>query len=248
MAKAILVTGSSQGIGFGISKFFAEQGFHVYINYSSDDTKAVQAMAELSKIGASASLHKADVTNEGSVVTLCEAIKDSGHTLESVVVNAVDEIPKPVDEATLVEWHKVLLTKLDGAFLITKYCIPLLQKAENPSLTYITSADGVRPNGEYLAYQVGTAGLIAMSIAHSKYLAKKYGIRVNSVSPGPVRSGLWDKAGQSEKMWQDFALANPTGRVATSEDVGRAVWTLAQDPLKFLNGTTIHVDGGSQWN
>jgi NAD(P)-dependent dehydrogenase (short-subunit alcohol dehydrogenase family) len=245
--KAILITGSSQGIGFGIAKYYAERDFHVCINYLKNDEKATQALTSLKASGGSASLHRCDVRNESTVKAMYDDIVALGHQLETVVVNATDEVPKPIDEATFDEWHQVLLTKLDGAFLSIKYSVSLLEHAANPAIVVITSSEGWRPDGEYLAYQVGTAGLISIMVGNSRYLAKKYGIRVNAVAPGPVPSGLWDKAGQTDGMWEDFRSRSPVGRTATTEDVGAAVWCLAEDPRKFLNGTTINVDGGSQW-
>jgi NAD(P)-dependent dehydrogenase (short-subunit alcohol dehydrogenase family) len=246
--KAILVTGSSQGIGFGIAKYYAVRNFHVCMNYHKNQEKADKAIATLKELGATPSLHRCDVKDELDVRRMYEEIVASSHQLETVVVNATDEIPKPIDEATFEEWHQVLLTKLDGAFLTIKHAIPLLRDAENPAIIVITSSEGWRPDGEYLAYQVGTAGLISIMIANSRYLCKKYGIRVNAVAPGPVHSGLWAKAGgESDRMWQEFAERTPVGRVATTDDIAAAVWHLAEDPMKFLNGTTVNVDGGKQW-
>lgn len=245
--RGILITGGTQGIGRGIAEFYTGRGFHAFLNYLSQTSVAEGAAKAILDAGGSCSLHQADVRVEADVAGMCEAIAESGHQLETLVINAVDEVPKAVDEATFDEWHRVLLTKLDGAFLSLKYAIPLLRKADNPAVAFITSSDGWRPTGEYVAYQVGTAGLIAMANGNSKYLAKKYGIRVNCVSPGPVRTGLWKKAGEAPNMWEDYAARNPLGRVATVEDVAAAVWTLSEDPRKFLNGTMINVDGGTQW-
>jgi len=247
MKKGILITGSSQGIGLGIARQYAQNDFHVFLNYLKNDEKAEHAKKELEKLGGTVTLHRADVRSKKQVIDMFDEIKGSGVSLDTVVLNAVDEIPKPIDKVSLEEWHQVLLTKLDGAFLVSKYSIPLLQNSDNPALVYITSSDGWRPNGEYIAYQVGTAGLIAMFIANAIYLSKKYKIRVNAVAPGPVKTGLWEKAGQSEEMWNDFAKNNPVGRVATVEDVAKAVWYVAEDPNKFINATTINVDGGSQF-
>jgi NAD(P)-dependent dehydrogenase (short-subunit alcohol dehydrogenase family) len=139
------------------------------------------------------------------------------------------------------------VTKLDGAFLITKYAVTLLAKSSNPAITFITSSVGWRPDGQYLAYQVGTAGLIAMANANAQYLCKKYKIRVNSVAPGPVKTALWQKAGATEETWKDLLELSPVGRLATVEDVASAVWYVSEDLKSFINGTTINVDGGSQW-
>ena len=170
--NGVLITGSSQGIGFGIAKYYAAHRFHVFINYLSNEVKAERALMSIQDGEGSASLHRCDVRSEDAVKNMYDEIASLGHTLETVVVNAVDEVPKPIDEATFEEWHRVLLTKLDGAFLTIKYGIPLLQKADNPAIVIITSSEGWRPDGEYLAYQVGTAGLISIMAGNSRYLCR----------------------------------------------------------------------------
>lgn len=139
-----------------------------------------------------------------------------------------------------------MLTKLDGAFLCTKHAIPLLQQSDNPSVTYITSVDGERPDGDYIGYQVGTAGLIAMTKANAVYLGRKHGIRVNAVAPGPVRTQLWGPDLTNEDMWQRFNTKSPLHRVGTGTEAGDACVFLANDPHRFLNGAFIDVDGGSR--
>jgi NAD(P)-dependent dehydrogenase (short-subunit alcohol dehydrogenase family) len=246
--RVALVAGSSKGIGSGIAKAFAKEGFHSFITYFQDRQGGETILKEIKDSGGSASLMQLDVTSEESVSTAYSKIASELGRLDSLVVTAVREIPKAVDEATLDEWHKVLLTKLDGAFLMTKHAIPLLSQSNNPSITYITSIDGERPKGDFIGYQTGTAGLIALTKAHSVYLAKKYGIRCNAISPGPVRTPLWDNlGGDDESMWAHFAESSPVKRIATLEDVSAACLFLATDPRKFLNGVFLSVDGGDQW-
>ena len=246
--RVVLVTGSSKGIGEGIAKRFALEGWHSVVSYYRDKPGGERVVNDIVATGGSASLVNLDVQSEQSVQAVLEEIGSELGRLDALVSSAVREIPKPVEDATLDEWHTVLLTKLDGAFLTTKYSIPLLSKAENASIVYITSGDGVRPNGEYLGYQIGTAGLIAMTKANAVHLAKKYQIRVNAVSPGPVRTPLWEAlGGKDESMWEGFNESAPIGRIATTDDVAAACLYLAADERQILNGVFLNVDGGSQW-
>jgi NAD(P)-dependent dehydrogenase (short-subunit alcohol dehydrogenase family) len=74
----------------------------------------------------------------------------------------------------------------------------------------------------------------------------RYGIRVNAISPGPVRTPLWDSMrGNDDALWREFAEINPLGRVATPGDVAEAVWMLVSDPTRYLNGNVVYVSGGS---
>lgn len=246
--KIVLVTGSSKGLGAAIAKLFAANGYHAAITYHRDENGAAEVVDAITRDGGSAEAHQLDVTSESSVRSVTRALADAWGQLDCLVSNAVTEIPKPIDEATLDEWHTVLLTKLDGAFLSTKYCVPLLRCSDNPSIIYITSLSGERPKGDYIAYEIGTSGLIGMTKANAVYLARKFGIRVNAVSPGPVRTPLWDPLpGTSEEMWTRFEEATPTGRVASGSDVAQACLFLADDEHHFLNGVFLSVDGGKQW-
>lgn len=246
--KVVLVTGSSKGLGSAISRRFAAAGYHAIVTYHNDRAAGLAVVQAIIDAGGSATLHQLDVRSEESVSRLLSDVSSVHGRLDTLVSNAVTEIAKPIDAASLDEWHQVLLTKLDGAFLTTKYAIPLLVKSDNPSVIYITSGDGERPNGEFIGYQIGTAGLIAMTKANAVYLAKKFGIRVNAVSPGPVKTPLWDQlGGENEEMWRGFADSAPVKRIATPEDVADACYFLASDARKFLNGVFLHVDGGSQW-
>ena len=163
-----------------------------------------------------------------------------------MVFSAATDIPKSVDEATYTEWREVTSVMLDGAFLCTRFATALIAKSDNPNIVYISSMDGIRPDGEYIAYQVGEAGLIALTKANAKYLGNKYGIRVNALCPGPIRTGLWVKVGEStDSMWEELDNKSPMKRVGTPQDVANACISLTEDPGKFLNGNLIFIDGGS---
>ncbi|WSQ12385.1 SDR family oxidoreductase [Streptomyces sp. NBC_01231] len=247
-APVAFVAGSSKGLGAGIAKAFARTGHHVVVTYFTDQQGGEKTLQTIINEGGKGTLCHLDVTNESSVQAAYAMIENHVGRLDSLVITAVREIPKPIDDASFDEWRKVLSTKLDGAFLLTKYGIPLLRRSENASVTYITSIDGERPKGDFIAYQTGTAGLIALTKAHSVYLTRKYGIRVNAVAPGPVRTPLWDQlGGDDESMWERFAESTPVKRIATVEDVGQACLFLALDSKKFLNGVFLSVDGGDQW-
>jgi NAD(P)-dependent dehydrogenase (short-subunit alcohol dehydrogenase family) len=114
--KAILITGSSQGIGRGIAEYYAANGFHVFVNYLSRTDLANKVVSGIVALGGSASAEQADVRNEDQVRGLYTSIEATGHNLKTVVINATDEIPKPIDLATFDEWHQVLSPSLTALF------------------------------------------------------------------------------------------------------------------------------------
>jgi NAD(P)-dependent dehydrogenase (short-subunit alcohol dehydrogenase family) len=243
--EAALVTGSSKGLGAAISRVLAERGYYVYITDHEDHTAAEQTADEIRSVGGQAEVLSLDVTSERSVLTAFAVIGRSDHRLAVLVNNAATEVARNIEEATLSEWTSVIATKLDGSWLCTKYALPMLKQARNPNIVFVTTGDSERPDPEYLAYSAATAGVIAMAKALARSLPR-YGIRVNVVSPGPVRTPLWDSMrSNDDALWRDLAGRNPLGRVATPEDIAEAVWVLVNDPTRYLNGNVIYVNGGS---
>ncbi len=238
--KRVLVIGGSGGIGNQIAIDYAKVGYQVEIAYFHNQEKATEIQNQIQKAGGQAECHKVDIRDESSVKQLFEKITE----LDVLILAAATEAPKSVEKATFKEWRDITGTMVDGAFLCTKYAVPLLAKSNNPNILYFASMDGVRPDGEYLAYQVSEAALIAMTRGNATYLAKNYGIRVNAICPGPVRTPLWDKVGgNTDELWEKFAKENPLKRVATPEDVSRACLSLTEDPGKFLNSNLLFVNG-----
>jgi 3-oxoacyl-[acyl-carrier protein] reductase len=242
---AALVTGSSKGLGAAISRLLAERGYYVYITDHDDHTAAERTAGEIRSNGGQAGVLPLDVTSERSVREGFAAIGRSGHRLGVLVNNAATEVARNIEEATFADWTSVIATKLDGSWLCTKYALPLLKEAGNPNIVFVTTGDSERPDPEYLAYSAATAGVIAMAKALARSLPR-YGIRVNVVSPGPVRTPLWDSMrSNDDAMWRELSEKNPLGRVAVPGDIAEAVWVLVDDPTRYLNGNVIYVDGGS---
>jgi NAD(P)-dependent dehydrogenase (short-subunit alcohol dehydrogenase family) len=242
---AALVTGSSKGLGAAISRVLAERGYHVYITDHDDHTAAEQTADGIRSIGGRAEVLPLDVTSERSVRDGFAVIGRSDHRLAVLVNNAASEVARDIEEATFAEWRSVIATKLDGSWLCTKYALPMLKEAGNPNIVFVTTGDSERPDPDYLAYSAATAGVIAMAKALARSLPR-YGIRVNVVSPGSVRTPLWNSMrSNDDAWWRDLAGRNPLGRVATPEDVAEAVWVLVNDPTRYLNGNVMYVDGGS---
>src|SRR5580700_1605445 len=239
-SKKVLVVGGSGGIGAQIALDYAKTGYQVGVTYFHNHKRATEIQSQIQKSGGEAECYQVDVRDELSVKRLFEGITE----LDVLIIAAATEAPKSVEKASYEEWREVTSTMIDGAFLCTKYAVPVLAKSDNPNILYFASMDGIRPDGTYLAYQVSEASLIAMTRGNAKYLASNYGIRVNAVCPGPVRTPLWDKVGDNtDELWEKFATENPLKRVATPEDVARACLSLTEDPGKFLNSNLLFVNG-----
>lgn len=245
MNKIALVTGSSKGIGRTIAIRLAKEGYITFVTYNTDKQGAEKTVTEIEDLGGKAHLERLDVRSEDSVKTTFESIKKQYGHLNVLVNNAGIEIPTNIEKANFDEWKTVTETKINGTFLCTKYALPLLKGQENANLINITSSLGDNPDPQFLAYCVGTAGIIAFTKAMAIDLGK-YGIRANGVSPGTTRTPMWDSmGGDNDEMWAKFAQNNPMGRVSTPEDVANTVMMIINDESKYLNGNFIHVNGGN---
>lgn len=245
MKKVALVTGSSQGIGKAIAIKLAESDYITYITYLNNKSKGENIVAEISKKGGKAVLVNLDVKLEKSVKKVFEKIEADHGQLNVLVNNAGIDIPKSIEAVSFNEWQDVVDIKINGNFLCTKYALPLMKNQENANLIIIVSSLGERPDPDYPAYCIGTAGTIAFTKVMALYLGK-YGIRTNAIGPGTTRTGMWTAMdGSNDELWKNFAKNNPMGRVSTPEDIANAALMIIKDESQFLNGNIIYMNGGS---
>ena len=108
----------------------------------------------------------------------------------------------------------------------------------------ISSNADENPSPETLSYAIATAATTSFAKAMALHLPP-YGIRVNAVMPGQVRTANWGELEKDDELWRSFAEANPMKRNATPEDVADAVLVLINDPHRFLNGNLLYVNGGN---
>ncbi len=242
--KVAVVTGSSKGIGRAIAIRLAKDGYFVYVTYHTDEAGGRATMDEIKQIGGKASLQRLDVTSDSSVSQLMTVIGNEFGHLDVLVNNAARSIDKNIEDSSLDEWKLGFDTKLHGAWLCTKYAIPLLKKGENANVIIISSSADRNPSPEILSYAIATAATTAFAKAMALHLPS-FGIRVNAVMPGQVRTALWGELEKDDELWKGFAENNPMKRIATPEDVADAAMVLINDPHRFLNGNLLYVNGGS---
>jgi len=242
--KVAVVTGSSKGIGKAIAIRLAKDKYFVYVTYHADKEGGQATIDEITKNGGRASLQELNVANEQSMSQLMAGLeKECGH-LDVLVNNAALSVDKPMEDSSFEEWKLAFDTKLHGAWLATKYALPLLKKSENANVIVISSNADESPSPEILSYAVATAATTALTKALAIHLPA-FGIRVNAVMPGETRTANWGELEKDEALWKKFADKNPMRRVTTVQDVADAVMLLINDPHKFLNGNFLFVNGGS---
>ncbi len=239
--KNVLITGGNRGIGLAAAKLFRAEGAKVAIA-ARDSRTGKQAAEEIDGL-----FIKTDVRRLSDCKrSVTRTLKAYGHL--DVLVNNAGVIYRDhtVEQTSEQEWDEVLDTNLKGTFLMSKYALPALRRS-NGTIVNVSSYVGLVGFPGSAAYAASKAGIVnftrTMALDHAKEQ-----IRINCVCPGSVETDMiyraWDKTGDAqgaEKLWKS---KHPLGRIATSEEVAKAILFLASDDASFITGAALPVDGG----
>lgn len=242
MSKPLaLVTGASRGIGAGIAEKLGAQGFHVLVNYVSNEAKAAEVVARITSAGGSAEPMRFDVSNEAEIVAAFEIIAKKGAPLEVLVNNAgisEDGLILRMKKETL---DRTLQTNLVSAVLTSREAAKLMMKARKGSIIQISSVVGEMGNAGQVAYSAAKAGMIGLTKSLAKELASR-SIRVNAVTPGYIETDMTGALNDTQKK----AITDniPLGRLGTPADIAEIVGFLASPASTYVTGQIIGVNGG----
>lgn len=239
--KAAIVTGSGRGIGAATAVHLAKLGADVVVNYLHDADSADTVRGRIRERGGSAVVVGADAGTQGGAASLVEAAQAEFGRLDILVGNAGPLFrPIPLIEMTWDDFGGIVSQDLKAAFHATKAVLPAMIEAHYGRIVYIGSASAHHPTPGLAHHGSARAALAAFAA----YVAKetgRHGITSNVVAPGMVRTDR--TAGAGETTARMDALT-PVGRIATPDDVARAVGFFAADAEGFYTGTNFPVDGG----
>ncbi|MER7838500.1 SDR family oxidoreductase [Streptomyces sp. NPDC096040] len=235
-----LVTGASGGIGRAVALHLAEEGAAVAVHCRT----AVAAAQEVaSAIGDRAVVVQGDLTDEAACHRIVrEAAEWGGGRLTALVNNAAVQPVQPLPGMTAADWRAVVDTDLGSVFACTQAAAEIMRdQPDGGTITHIASIEATHPAPGHAHYSTAKAAVVM----HARAAALEYGrfgIRVNTVSPGLIdREGLADAWPDGVRRWQE---AVPTGRLGHPEDVANAVVFLASSLASWITGHDLVVDGG----
>ncbi len=235
--KNIIVTGASGGIGNSIVKKLNESG----ANILATGTK-IEKLEELKSKFKNIKILKFDISLidqvEGFIENSC---KELGGKIDCLINNAGITQDNLAIRMNLDEWKKVIDINLTSTFLLSKFTIKKMLKNKSGKIVNITSVVGHTGNLGQSNYTASKAGIIAMSKSLAIEYAKK-NININCVSPGFIKTAMTDKI--DEKFKEIITSKIPSGRLGEPEDVANAVLFLVSDHSNYINGETLHVNGG----
>ena len=235
--KNIIVTGASGGIGNSIVKKLCESG----ANILASGTK-LEKLEKLKSENKNIKILKFDISEIEKVDQFIEdASSELGGNLDCLINNAGITQDNLAIRMSLEEWKKVIDINLTSTFLMSKSAIKKMLKNKSGKIINITSVVGHTGNLGQANYTASKAGIIAMSKSLAIEYAKK-NINVNCISPGFIKTAMTDKI--DEKFKEIIISKIPSARLGEPEDIANAVLFLASDQSNYINGETLHVNGG----
>lgn len=244
--KVAVVTGAAKGIGLTISEELARRGATVVV--SDLDGSAAQAAAD----GLQGSGHEGvecDVRDEEHVTRLLTGAKERHGSLDVVVGNAGVGSVQPLAEMSLADWRAVTSINLDGVFLSSKIAGGIMAEQGSGAIVNIASITGLTGAPGIGHYAAAKAGVISISKTLNSEL-RAYGVRVNCVCPGFIRTDLVKDAESDfdallpEGMTLDDVVTTKQSRWGDPQDVAAAVCFLAGPRASWIGGAAPVLDGG----
>ena len=244
--KSAIVTGGAGGIGRATSLALAAEGARVaVVDLQQDAAEAVAA--EIRAAGGEAVAIAADVSAEADVERAVATAVDAFGGLDIAFNNAGIIRRTTAVETTVEEWDRVFGVNVRGIFLMCKHVVPVMAASGKGSIINTGSGWGLKGGGQAISYCASKGAVVnmtrALAIDHGPQ-----GIRVNSVNPGDVNTGmLRDEArqlGQEAGAFLADAADRPLGRMGEPTEIAAAVVWLASDESSYVTGSALVVDGG----
>jgi NAD(P)-dependent dehydrogenase (short-subunit alcohol dehydrogenase family) len=243
--KKALVTGGSNGIGRAIVLAFAREGCHVVFTYRADETAAVSVTEEVRALGGTADAIRADFRERAAVAAVFEQAAARLERIDVLVNNVGILTRTPFLEIGGDDYDRVLDASLRSPFFLTQaVAARMAEQGVRGSIINISSLSAQSAISRVAHYQVAKAGLNMLTRSAAYELAR-FGIRVNTISPGlTATNSNRDQWESNPEVWAKRSENIPLLRAGRPEDLAAAAVYLASDESSFTTGADILIDGG----
>jgi len=241
--KVAVVTGGGRGIGRGMSMGLAEAGADVAIIYNSRPDAAEETAQEMVKVGRRALPIKADVSKPDEVQAMVERVIGELGQIDILINNAGAHRRAPFLEIPLELWQMVIDVDLTGPFLVGQAVARHMAPSGYGKIINTTSVNAYISQPNLAHYAAAKGGLMMLTRGMALDLAQ-YGIRVNSIAPGLVRTDLTEPVMTNPDLLAQRVARMPLGGPLEPKDFAGAAVFLASSDSDMITGTTIIVDAG----
>lgn len=239
--KVALVTGASRGIGQAVALDLAGQGCSVAVHYGNNVTAAQETVAKITALGAECELFPADVADFGAVAALMKAVIERFGRIDILVNNAGVLKRGFLMMASEKDFREVIDTNLCGVFHCIKAAGPQMIKQRSGVIVNMSSLASSNALVGQGAYAASKAAIESLTRTAAKEFVS-FGVRVNSVSPGCVDTGMMNTL--EDRQRQDLVSVIPMKRFGAVSEIAQCVRFLASDEASYITGQTLVVDGG----
>jgi len=239
--KVALITGASRGIGRTIAIHLARQEFHVLVNFSSNEEKAIAVVKECEEVGGSAELLGFNVSDSEQVATCIQEMKSKHGRIDFLVNNAGISRDGLFVRFSDDDWRQTLSVNLDGAFYVSREVAKVMMKARKGAIVNMSSVVGEMGNASQAAYAASKAGLIGLTKTLARELASR-NITVNAITPGFIETDM--TGALDEKVREEHMRGIPLGRYGKAEEVAALTAFLSTEHAQYITGQVIGINGG----
>ena len=248
--QTAIITGSSTGLGRACATGLAAEGMNLVVNYHSSKEEADDTAHAITEAGGQAIVVQADVSKEEDVARLFQQCADFYGHLDVLVANAGLQADAAFTEMTLAEWNRVIDVDLTGQFLCCREAARVFRKQgvhehskAAGKIICMSSVHDEIPWAGHVNYAAAKGGVKMLMESMAQELAADR-IRVNSISPGAIRTDINKDAWSTEQAMEKLLELIPYGRIGEGADVANLCAFLASDLSDYITGATIYIDGG----
>ena len=241
-SRVVIITGSGSGLGRVLAHSFAGEGAAVVVTDVMDQ-RATTVADEISEAGGSSLAQTTDVTNAAGVEAMVGAARETFGSVDILVNNAAKATDADFLEVSEEAWDEDVAIALKGSFLCSQAVLGEMTENRSGVIINISSVNAFAYFGNE-AYSAAKAGIVNLT----RSLAVRYGpfgVRVNAIAPGTLRTPAWEERRQKDPdVFDRVAKWYPLGRIGEPEDVAGAALFLASDEAAWISGAVLPVDGG----
>jgi len=241
-SRVVIITGSGSGLGRVLAHSFAGEGAAIVVADVVDQL-ATTVADEISEAGGSSLAQITDVTNAADVEAMVGAARETFGSVDILVNNAAKATDADFLEVSEEAWDEDVAIALKGSFLCSQAVLGEMTENRSGVIINISSVNAFAYFGNE-AYSAAKAGIVNLT----RSLAVRYGpfgVRVNAIAPGTLRTPAWEERRQKDPdVFDRVAKWYPLGRIGEPEDVAGAALFLASDEAAWISGAVLPVDGG----